>query len=66
VYFDERDVVRHKLVQDIIKAYDQHESAAQSEPRSVQAARRASSSGTHGRPPSSLPPQPKGSWGQPH
>ena len=66
VYFDERDVVRHKLVQDIIKAYDQHESTAQSEPRSVQAARRASSSGTHGRPPSSLPTQPKGSWGQPH
>jgi phosphate starvation-inducible PhoH-like protein len=28
VYFDERDVVRHKLVQDIIKAYDQHQSPA--------------------------------------
>ena len=25
VYFDERDVVRHKLVQDIIKAYDHHQ-----------------------------------------
>ncbi|MGQ0810009.1 MAG: PhoH family protein, partial [Nitrospiraceae bacterium] len=24
VYFDERDVVRHRLVQDIIKAYDRH------------------------------------------
>ena len=24
VYFDERDVVRHKLVQEIIKAYDRH------------------------------------------
>jgi phosphate starvation-inducible PhoH-like protein len=23
-YFDERDVVRHRLVQDIIKAYDRH------------------------------------------
>ena len=30
VYFDERDVVRHKLVQDIIKAYDQHQNPAQS------------------------------------
>jgi phosphate starvation-inducible PhoH-like protein len=25
VYFDERDVVRHRLVQDIIKAYDRHQ-----------------------------------------
>jgi len=24
VYFDERDVVRHRLVQDIIRAYDRH------------------------------------------
>ncbi len=24
IYFDERDVVRHRLVQDIIKAYDRH------------------------------------------
>jgi len=27
VYFDERDVVRHRLVQDIIKAYDRHGNA---------------------------------------
>ena len=27
VYFDEKDVVRHKLVQDVIKAYEQHEQA---------------------------------------
>jgi phosphate starvation-inducible PhoH-like protein len=26
IYFDETDVVRHRLVQDIIKAYDHHES----------------------------------------
>jgi phosphate starvation-inducible PhoH-like protein len=26
IYFDERDVVRHRLVQDIIKAYDRHAS----------------------------------------
>ncbi len=65
VYFDERDVVRHKLVQDIIKAYDQHENGGQLQPRAVQAGRRASP-GSHGRPSSSLPSQPKGSWGQPH
>jgi phosphate starvation-inducible protein PhoH and related proteins len=28
VYFDERDVVRHKLVQEIIKAYDRHQPAS--------------------------------------
>lgn len=28
IYFNERDVVRHKLVQDIIKAYDQHDQTA--------------------------------------
>lgn len=27
VYFDERDVVRHRLVQEIIKAYDRHSAA---------------------------------------
>jgi phosphate starvation-inducible PhoH-like protein len=68
VYFDERDVVRHKLVQDIIKAYDQHENPAQSS---------GPSSGTTGRRPSSAPQnkQPKpatpsspltGPWGQSH
>ena len=62
VYFDERDVVRHKLVQDIIKAYDQHENAGQLQPRAAQAGRRASP-GSHGRPSSSLPSQPKGSSG---
>ena len=65
VYFDERDVVRHKLVQDIIKAYDQHENTAQSSTQSGQDGRRTSSSPPHSRPsPSSSPP--KGSWGQPH
>lgn len=27
VYFDEKDVVRHRLVQDIVRAYDRHQSA---------------------------------------
>jgi phosphate starvation-inducible PhoH-like protein len=62
VYFDERDVVRHKLVQDIIKAYDQHENAASPPLHAAQAGRRRPS---HTRPPS-LPPPAKGSWGQPH
>jgi phosphate starvation-inducible PhoH-like protein len=64
VYFDERDVVRHKLVQDIIKAYDQHESAEPPQPRAAQTGRRTSP-GAHSRP-SPLPSQSKGSWGQPH
>ena len=65
VYFDERDVVRHKLVQDIIKAYDEHENAVQPHPQAAQVGRRGAP-GAHSRPPSSLPRQPKGSWGQPH
>ncbi len=32
VYFDEKDVVRHRLVQEIIKAYDRHQSIS-SDPR---------------------------------
>jgi phosphate starvation-inducible protein PhoH and related proteins len=56
--------VRHKLVQDIIKAYDQHENAVNSPPQAAQAGRRASTA-PH-RPSSSLPSQAKGSWGQPH
>ena len=31
VYFDEKDVVRHKLVQDIVKAYDRYQVASQGE-----------------------------------
>ncbi len=50
VYFDERDVVRHKLVQEIIKAYDRHSppvsgsrSAKSHPPRP-----KSGSSGSHG------------------
>ncbi len=64
VYFDERDVVRHKLVQDIIKAYDQHENAGQSSRQAAQG--RPGSSTSHRRSSSSLPTPPKSSWGQPH
>jgi phosphate starvation-inducible PhoH-like protein len=65
VYFDERDVVRHKLVQDIIKAYDQHDNAAQSSDQAAQAARPASSS-SQKRSSQPLSAPPKSSWGQPH
>ena len=65
VYFDERDVVRHKLVQDIIKAYDQHENAGQSTGQVAQAGHSASSASHRRSPPSPSTP-PKSSWGQPH
>lgn len=35
IYFDEKDVVRHRLVQDIIKAYDRHQTESGGEPRST-------------------------------
>ncbi len=62
VYFDERDVVRHKLVQDIIKAYDQHQGSAQS---SNASGRRMPS---HGKPPKPASPSSSqtDSWGQSH
>ncbi len=31
IYFDEKDVVRHRLVQDIIKAYDRHQAVSSSD-----------------------------------
>ncbi|WP_455244489.1 PhoH family protein [Petrachloros mirabilis] len=64
VYFDERDVVRHKLVQDIIKAYDQHQPPGQTLPLPSQNGRRKQPS--QGRP---VPPHPvssKNPGGQPH
>ena len=33
VYFDEKDVVRHRLVQEIIKAYDRHQTVPSADPR---------------------------------
>lgn len=35
IYFDEKDVVRHRLVQDIIKAYDRHQMVSGGESRST-------------------------------
>ncbi len=47
VYFDERDVVRHKLVQEIIKAYDRHQPPA-SGPRGAKSHPPRPKSGSHG------------------
>lgn len=63
VYFDERDVVRHRLVQEIIKAYDRHTpgpvTSAQSKKAQIKGRRPAPN------PTSSVSPA-TGPWGQPH
>jgi phosphate starvation-inducible PhoH-like protein len=64
VYFDEKDVVRHRLVQDIIKAYDRHQTASQGEAKSPSAASRPSVSSAPRKPVPVTPP--KGPWGQAH
>jgi phosphate starvation-inducible PhoH-like protein len=65
VYFDERDVVRHRLVQEIIKAYDRHTAgpAHPTQQRKGEAqtkGHRVDSKPTRPAPPST------GSWGQSH
>lgn len=42
VYFDEKDVVRHRLVQEIIKAYDRHQTTQSSDPRATREPRPSS------------------------
>jgi phosphate starvation-inducible protein PhoH and related proteins len=66
VYFDERDVVRHKLVQDIIKAYDHHQNPPQSSnPLPGVSGRRPSPQNKEPKP--ATPPSPlRDSWGQSH
>ena len=68
VYFDERDVVRHKLVQDIVKAYDQHQNPTQSfGPLSGAAGRQPSAAPHDKQPKSATPSSPlTDSWGQSH
>jgi hypothetical protein len=41
VYFDESDVVRHQLVQRIIRAYDEHKARVAEEQMSLQLAQEA-------------------------
>ena len=66
VYFDEKDVVRHRLVQDIVKAYDRHQSATGGDPRLSKgpAAPQSSPSGSNKWSSSGSPP--RGSSGQSH
>jgi phosphate starvation-inducible PhoH-like protein len=67
VYFDERDVVRHKLVQDIIRAYDQHQATGQSSGQSPASSGRRSASFPHRTSnPSVASPHSKDTPGQPH
>jgi len=65
IYFDERDVVRHKLVQDIIKAYDQHLSPTQSSSPSGATARRPALQNKQPKSPHSTSPL-VDPWGQSH
>lgn len=66
VYFDERDVVRHKLVQDIVKAYEQHQNVAQSNSNGPTGSRSSSlSSGRPAKSPTSSSPH-KDPGSQPH
>lgn len=64
VYFDEKDVVRHRLVQDIIKAYDRHQSSSQDESKEQSVSSRPSASSAARKVVQAAPS--KGPWGQPH
>jgi phosphate starvation-inducible PhoH-like protein len=66
VYFDEKDVVRHRLVQDIVKAYDRHQSSTGGDPRLSRGTGLPASSpdGSNKRSPAGSPP--RGSSGQSH
>ncbi|HEU4686147.1 MAG TPA: PhoH family protein [Nitrospira sp.] len=66
IYFNEQDVVRHKLVQDIIKAYDKHQNAGQVQGKSSSQEPRVSVSRGRSAHRPSPSQSPKGSWGQPH
>jgi phosphate starvation-inducible PhoH-like protein len=66
VYFDEKDVVRHRLVQDIIKAYDRHQTGARPESKSSRppSSSHAVPAAVRQVPPLGAPS--KDRWGQPH
>ncbi|BCA54969.1 putative enzyme with nucleoside triphosphate hydrolase domain [Nitrospira sp. KM1] len=69
VYFDERDVVRHKLVQDIIKAYEHHQNGPSMHSQHAPGpgpGRRSSSVVTRPSSPSLSSRPAKDSLGQPH
>jgi phosphate starvation-inducible PhoH-like protein len=66
VYFDEKDVVRHRLVQDIVKAYDRHQSATGGDPRLSKGPAAPQSSPSWSNKWSSSGSPPQGSSGQSH
>jgi phosphate starvation-inducible protein PhoH and related proteins len=62
IYFDEKDVVRHRLVQEIIKAYDRHGGSDRPRESTVRPGRRGRRDGIR-----SIPRSPgEGREGQPH
>ncbi len=63
VYFDEKDVVRHRLVQDIIRAYDRHQSAGSAESKERPVSSRHASPAVRT---SSQAASKKEPWGQSH
>jgi len=66
VYFDEKDVVRHRLVQDIVRAYDRHQSATGGDPRLSKGPAEPQSSPSGSNKWSSSGSLPRGSSGQSH
>jgi phosphate starvation-inducible PhoH-like protein len=66
VYFDERDVVRHRLVQDIIKAYDRHSTGKPSAQAPAHPKRPAEGRHAAREKKAPFPISPKDPWGQPH
>lgn len=69
VYFDDRDVVRHRLVQEIIKAYDRHDAGSnEGRPPKGKSSTPSSSSGMRSQHPVRTGRPFKGSWskGQSH
>ncbi len=66
VYFDEKDVVRHRLVQDIVRAYDRHQSSTGGDPRLSRAQASPPSSPSGSRKWSSSGSRPGDSSGQSH
>jgi phosphate starvation-inducible PhoH-like protein len=66
VYFDEKDVVRHRLVQDIVKAYERHQTTPRPESKNHRSQSSSPSSQSVVRTPPTSPVPPKGPWGQSH
>ncbi|HSA61703.1 MAG TPA: PhoH family protein [Nitrospiraceae bacterium] len=66
VYFDEKDVVRHRLVQDIIKAYDRHQVPPRPESKNSRSQSASPTSQSSGQTPPKNSVPSKGPLGQSH